>query len=215
MNYEAYLLLAIVGGAFAILCGYAVRYSLQLRKHVEEAYAQLAKHTDMQVVAPEPRLGGLLRKHPALHGSYQGRDCAVHCVGYGLDNTRQTDTAIRLESRLPKKLDLTLSMRNTSGQLAQAVRGKPIQTGNDTLDEQYLIKSRKPEHFDTPKHQTLIRLLAECLEANALIELKDGVLVYTRPGLIDSAEAATHWLAKLNSLIDSLSRTQESSSTDS
>jgi len=194
---EDLILVAVVGGAFIAVCISALVVSFRLRSAIESAYAELARETGMEVITAEPRLWGLLKKYPALHGIFQGRDCAVHCVGYGLDNTRQTDTAIRMESDFPKDVQFTLTARNKTGKLAQSARGKEVPTGNDAFDQRYLLKSRDPERLRKTLKAEQIKLMSELLEPNGMLKLDEGVIVYTETGLLRSQEGTRHWLNKL------------------
>ena len=66
---------------------------------------------DLELTAPDGVLFGFVRPEPFLHGNYRQREVSISAPGKGLQNTRQTETVLKLSVadkglRLQMKLGL-------------------------------------------------------------------------------------------------------------
>lgn len=179
-----WIYLAAVGGAFAVVCAAAVYTQ---RRNYVQLVAQmraLAERFDLEMTVPEATMGGLYRRNPILFGKYRGRELSIAPKGYGLDNTRQTDIAIRVATRAPTSLRFTVAQQRALDKLGQVGRLKYTPTGDQEFDRAFSLRSNQPElvarFFDRDRRRTFQK---EWLRGTGFLELHDSKLEYLEFGL--------------------------------
>jgi len=184
VNPDYYLLIVVVGLLLAVIAA-ALVYNRRAAGRLEAQYRALARQLALTVETPQARLGGLYPGTPTASGTYRGREVAVYTVGHGMDNTRKTDTAIRVGTRGPENLQVTLSARGLSGKLGQFKRGKDAPTGDAEFDRKFLLRSNNPGAARALFGPGLRPRLASLWESGSgFITLREGVLRYTEFGLL-------------------------------
>ncbi len=179
-----WILLAVVGGAFIIVCIAAVMTHLRNFRKLEAQMAALGEKFELELTVPPATMLGLYRRNPTLYGRYRGRELAIFPKGYGLDNTRQTDMAIRVATRAPAKLRFTVVKQKALSKLGQVGRLKYTPTGDTEFDRLFSIRSNNPEGVATFFGREWQRTFEnEWTQGNGFLELKDGTLTYLEFGL--------------------------------
>lgn len=205
---DAYLLLAGVFSVFVLTCLAALWVSLRMRKQIDSQYRWMAQQLGLSIEIPKTSLGGLFRKNPALYGQVSSRECAIYSLGHGLDNTRQTDTAIRLQTTASRALQFALSAQTLEGKLAQAARGEVCPSGDATFDRSAVLKSRDPKALKPQLNPAVLECMSVLMQTpKAYLTLQEGVFMFTHEGLIHtrkSAENLLHCLETLTALADRL-----------
>jgi len=196
------LMLSVLVALLLIVAAVAINYNLRVVKSIESQYRKLGEELGLEYEQPPPMVGGLMPKMPMVSGDYVGRQIAIFCKGYGLDSTRQTDTAIRMAVNSPKGLKMTLSPRNMLGKVGQVARGKETKTGDAAFDAAYLLRSNQPEIaqaiFD---EQTREQLQSATRRKSAFLSVDEGALMYVEFGLLrddESRNALKETLSAMN-----------------
>lgn len=173
------MLTLLVGGAIA-----AITFNLRQHGKLVAQFRRMGEKYELELTVPEATMGGLYRRSPTLYGRYRGHELSIFPKGYGLDNTRQTDTAVRVSTRVDQKLHLTLAKRNISGKLGQIGRLKEVKTGDAAFDEAFSLRSNDPEQaveiFDEKRRAALQR---EWPHSDSFFTLQDGIITHLRFGL--------------------------------
>ena len=179
-----WILLAAVGGAFIIVCIAAVVTHLRNFRKLETQMRILGEKFGLELTVPEATMLGMYRRNPTLYGRYRGREMSIYPKGYGLDNTRQTDMAIRVATRAATSARFTLAKQKALAKLGQVGRLKYSPTGDADFDRLFSIRSNNPEAiaelFGRERRRTFEK---EWAEGNGFLELKDGTLTYLEFGL--------------------------------
>jgi len=179
-----WILLAVVGGLFLAMCVAAVVTQLRNFRKLEAQMAVLAQRFDIELTVPEASMLGLYRRNPTLYGRYRGRELAIYPKGYGLDNTRQTDIAIRITTRAPKSLKFTLAGQKGLDKLGQVARLKYTPTEDPEFDKAFSLRSNQPEtvaaFFDRDRRKVIEK---EWGDVPGFLEVSEGCLLYLEFGL--------------------------------
>ncbi|GHB92337.1 hypothetical protein [Cerasicoccus arenae] len=170
-----------------LLLGVAiVAISFNLRQHSKlvEQFRRLGEKFDLELTIPKATLGGLYRRNPTLYGRYLGHEMSIYPKGYGLDNTRQTDTAVRITTMADSKLHLTIARRNLTGKMGQIGRLKECKTGDTSFDEVFSLRSNDPaQAVKVFNDQWRAKLSAEWPKLDSFLTLQDGIITHLRSGL--------------------------------
>lgn len=189
MESEHILALLVVGSLLVIVVAAAIAYSLRAARKVSLQYRLLAKKQGWEYEEAPAKLGGLMPKLPQVSGEYRGREVAVFSKGYGMDNTRQTDTAVRMATNAPDGLKWTLSPRNVLGKLGQMARGEEVQTGDAEFDRRYILRGNNAGAVKGIFQGEAREQVESVLQgASAFLTLREGVLMYVEFGLIMDEE---------------------------
>ncbi|MGE9294161.1 MAG: hypothetical protein ACQKBW_11150 [Puniceicoccales bacterium] len=179
-----WILLAVVGGTFIIVCIAAVVTHLRNFHKLEAQMRVLSEKLGLELTVPEASMFGIYRRNPTLYGRYRGREMSIAPKGYGLDNTRQTDIAIRVATRAPESLSFTLVRQKVLSKLGQIGRLKYTPTGDSEFDRLYSIRSNAPEStaefFNRERRRSVEK---EWGRGNGFLELHKGTLIYLEFGL--------------------------------
>jgi len=160
--------------------------SFNLRQHAKlvAQFRQLGEKYDLELTIPEATMGGLYRRSPTLYGRYRGHELSIYPKGYGMDNTRQTETAVRISTRADQSLHLTLAKRNFSGKLGQIGRLNEVKTGEPAFDELYSLRSNDAEQAkDIFNESHRAQLNKEWPKSDSFLTLQDGIITHLRFGL--------------------------------
>ena len=63
---------------------------------IRRQYDGLAERYGLELTAPDAAMGGFVRPEPFVHGRYRGREISISAPGKGLQNTRQTETVLKV-----------------------------------------------------------------------------------------------------------------------
>ena len=150
-------------------------------------YYKLAEHLTLEVTEAPPQLAGFIRPEPFVHGEYRGRELSISVPSKGIQNTRQTETVIKLAL---KNLDYFTLQMTTSGMLGNlrqrgSKQKKRWLSGDTNFDQLVDVRTsdgvRLAMHLDKTGQQAIASLLQG---TRATIYLGQGTLAYTELGLI-------------------------------
>ena len=179
-----WILLAVVVGAFVIVCVAAVITHLRNFRKLEAQMRVLGEKFGLELTVPEATVLGLYRRNPTLYGRYRGREISIAPKGYGLDNTRQTDMAIKVATRAPSGLRFTMAKQKALAKLGQVGRLKYTPTGDTEFDRLFSIRSSDPEALTAFFGRERQRVFEKDWAAgNGFLELKGSALTYLEFGL--------------------------------
>lgn len=175
----------ILVGILAVVVVLATRATLKARAQVVEQYSKLADALGLELTVPETRMGGLIGQYPSIYGHRDGREMSVSCYGYGLSNTRQTDTAVVVSVKHEETLKFVLSKRNLAGRLGQLGRNQDIALDDDTFSELFLLRGSDTEALkglmDKPVRELI---LSQWPADSGFLTLGGGKLTYVEFGLM-------------------------------
>lgn len=188
-----WILLAVVGTVFIIAIIVAIIVQHRSVSRLEAQMRILSERFDLELTVPPATMGGLYRRNPTLYGRYRGREMSIFPKGYGLDNTRQTDIAIRIATRAPAELKFTLARQKALDKLGQVGRLKYTPTGDSDFDRDFSLRSNNPgviaSFFGKERRRVFEQ---EWNRGNGFLELKDGKLTYLEFGLPYDDEKRLH-----------------------
>ncbi|WOO43341.1 hypothetical protein [Rubellicoccus peritrichatus] len=181
---DAWILLGIM---LVLLLGTgvgAIIFNLKLSQKVIEQFKKLGNHYGLEITIPKRTMGGLYQRNPTLYGDYEGREMSIYPRGYGMDNTRQTDIAIRLMTKAPKDFAFTFAKRNALAKLGQTARLKPCETGDADFDNAFSLRSNNPGAAKALFGEELRkRIVCEWSAESGFLSLRDRTLAYEELGL--------------------------------
>ena len=172
----------------------AWKFNAKSQNHIREQYKKMAESLSLELELPPSGMYGLKRENPTVHGKYNRRAVSLFSKSYGLDNLRQTDTCIRLQTRASKRMHFVISKRNLSGKLGQFGRHKEQKAGDEEFDSQFILRTRNNAKTIMPFFDSAIcKQIREQLSSNTgFFTLEDSVLSYIEFGLIDTEEKRLH-----------------------
>lgn len=182
------MLLLLVGTGIA-----AIIFNLRLSQKVIDQFKELGGRYNLEITIPKRSMGGLYQRNPTLYGKYKGREMSIYPRGYGMDNTRQTDIAVRLITKAPKDFSITFAKRNALAKLGQIARLKACETGDEEFDKVFSLRSNNPGaakalFADDLKKQLFASWSAE----SGFLVLRDRTLTYEELGLPRTDEDRKH-----------------------
>ena len=149
-------------------------------------YERLAAGFGLELTVPPPQMGGLVRPEPSLHGHYRGREVSVSAPGKGLQNTRQSETVLKVELR-DQSLSAQLAATGMLSGLRQRDSGGKLRwrSGDEAFDEAVDIRSDTGERLGTLLDESRRSWLRERLRGSRRsIYIGSGVMAYAELGLI-------------------------------
>ena len=150
-------------------------------------YYKLAERLTLEVTEAQPQLAGFIRPEPFVYGEYRGRELSISVPSKGIQNTRHTETVIKLA--LKNLDDFTVQM-TTSGMLGNlrqrgSKQKKRWLSGDAKFDQLVDVRTsdgvRLAMHLDKNGQRAIGSLLQG---TRATIYLGQGTLAYTELGLI-------------------------------
>lgn len=145
--------------ALVIVAIAAIYYNLGLHKKLVAQFKKLGENLDLELTEYPPSFAGLMQRPPSLYGHFRNRELSIYAHGYGLDNTRQTDTAIRMQTKAPQDFQISFARRGTMSKIGQVGRLKQCKTGDSAFDETFSLRSNNPQsakHFFGEELRALI-----------------------------------------------------------
>lgn len=180
-----YIAVGIILFLFLAIVIASIAYNLSLHRKLVAQYETLGQDHDLEITLPPASFAGFMKRPPMLHGHYQSRELSIFSYGYGMDNTRQTDTAIRMHVGTPGALKLSLTRSDSSGKFGQVGRLKPLKAGHSVFDNVFSVRSNNPGAVKALfKNNFCELILNKWPEGSGLLSIKDSTLMYIEPGLI-------------------------------
>lgn len=181
---ELWIPLATMLGLLLAVSVAAVAFNLNHHRRLVGQFERLAEHFGLELTIPPATLRGLYRRNPTLYGRCRGRELSIYPKGYGLDNTRQTDIAVRVATDAPKSLSLNLSRRNFTGKIGQIGRLKETPVGDEAFDGEFSLRAKDPQAarawLNSVRRE---RVAALWPQGEAFLQLDDSLLTCTKFGL--------------------------------
>lgn len=173
----------------ALILGVAVIYWVILKNSAGKIaiqYASLAQTLGLELNQPAPAMGGFIRPEPSVYGIYKDRELSISVPGKGLQNTRQIETVMKLET--------------SDKQFAAQLTGTGLLGGFRQRDSRGMDRWKSGDaSFDaavdarTNDTDTLSRLISKdsgesligiLKQGKGTIYIGGGVIAYTELGLI-------------------------------
>ena len=149
-------------------------------------YAKLAERMELELTVPDPVMGGFIRPEPFVHGSYRGRELAISAPGKGLQNSRQSETMVKLQVA---ESPLTMQMTSTGllGKMQQRDSGQKNRwlSGDTAFDAAVDVRTNDGVRLAMILGDAQQRALLSLMQnSKATIYLGKGVLSMVEIGLI-------------------------------
>lgn len=210
---EGYLLLGIMLFLLLAVGIGAIIYNLRLSQKIITQFEYLGQVFGLDTQIPKASLGGLYQRNPTLYGFYKERELSVYPRGYGMDNTRQTDIAIRLQTHGPEGLAFSFGKRNALTRLGQIGRLEPVSLDVPEVGEAFSLRSNNPGAARALFTAECCRKLAQVWKADSgLLVFRDKILTYEESGLprsradAEQIEAMTRFCLEIADTIDAYHR---------
>jgi len=149
-------------------------------------YERLSEDFGLELTVPPPQMGGLIRPEPSLHGRYRGREVSVSAPGKGLQNTRQSETVLKVELR-DEGLSAQLAGAGMLSGLRQRDSGGKLRwrSGDEAFDAAVDIRSDTGGRLGALLDERRRKWLRERLRGSRRsIYIGSGVMAYAELGLI-------------------------------
>lgn len=190
---EGYLLLGIMLVLLIATGIAAILYNMRLSKQVIRQFETLGERFGLEITVPQASLGGLYQRNPTLYGKHADREMSIYPRGYGMDNTRQTDVALRIETRAPKEFALTFAKRNAIAKLGQMRRLEVCETGDAAFDKAFSLRSNNPGAASALFGAEMRERICGVWKADSgFLSLHDRILAYEEMGLPRSEAQSNH-----------------------
>ncbi len=153
---------------------------------IADQYQKLSERFELELTVPEPSMGGFLRPEPFVHGTYRGRELSISAPGQGLQNTRQSETMIKLQLA---ESELSMQMTSTGllGKMQQRDSGQKNRwvSGDNAFDAAVDVRTndgvRLAMILGEAEQRALLGLMKN---SKATLYLGKGVLSMVELGLI-------------------------------
>lgn len=177
---------------------------------ISRQYERLAEQFDLELTQFPPKLGGLIRPEPFVHGHYQDREMSISAPGSGLQKSRQIETQLKVELR-DKRLNCQMTAAGVFGKMRQrdSKSKNRWSSGDADFDALVDIRTNNPQILSrilSKEHRAqLVQLLKA---AKGMIYIQDGIMIYSQLGLIandadcDRFIAATDLFYELADLVE-------------
>ncbi len=141
---------------------------------------------ELELTVPDPVMGGFIRPEPFVHGSYRGRELAISAPGKGLQNSRQSETMVKLQVA---ESPLTMQMTSTGllGKMQQRDSGQKNRwlSGDTAFDAAVDVRTNDGVRLAMILGDAQQRALLSLMQnSKATIYLGKGVLSMVEIGLI-------------------------------
>jgi len=159
----------------------------QAAAKITAQYHKLAERFTLEMTEAQAQLAGFIRPEPFVHGDYRGRELSISVPGKGLQNTRQTETVLKVAVRTRGDFSLQMTASGMLGRLRQRDSGQKKRwlSGDPEFDRAIDVRTsdgvRLAMHLDRSSQQALAALLQG---SRATIYLGQGTLAYAELGLI-------------------------------
>ena len=150
-------------------------------------YYKLAEHFSLDVTEGQSQLAGFIRSEPFVHGDYRGRELSISAPSKGIQNTRQTETVIKIALKNVDGFTVQMTTSGMLGSLRQrgSKQKKRWLSGNVKFDQAVDVRTsdgvRLAMHLDETGQRAITSLLDG---TRATVYLGQGTLAYTELGLI-------------------------------
>jgi hypothetical protein len=177
--------------AFVVLLAVGVTYFfwLLLRSasaKIRAQYVQLAERFGLELTEPEVKMAGFVRPEPFVHGHYKDREISISAPGKGLQNTRQSETAIKV-STVAKDLQVQMAIKGMMIGLKQ--RDSQAKTrwnsGDAAFDAAVDVRTNQAERLtailDLAMRTRILKLLKT---SKGTLYVGKGMLSFFKLGLV-------------------------------
>ena len=175
-----------------------------------DQYELLAERLGLDLTAPDSLLFGFVRPEPFLHGRYRNREISISAPGKGLQNTRQTETVLKL-SVDDGGLRLQITGSGLLSGMSQRDSGEKKRwlSGDPDFDSAMDLRTNDGVRLAMVLAPEVQKALQKLLSGSgASLYLGNGVFAFTCPGLIaneasrERFEAAAEMLCNFGELLE-------------
>lgn len=171
-------------------------------EQIHHQYKQMGARFALELTAPDPGFFGFVRPEPFLHGKYQGRELSISAPGKGLQNTRQTETVLKIAL---KNTDLELEIAGAGLISRMGQRGnrnrKRWYSGDPAFDAALDVRTNDGVRLAGRWAPQMQQMLQELLvKSSARLYLGNGVMALTRPGLLANDEGREYFESAVEGL---------------
>ena len=141
----------------------------------------------MEVTEAQPQLAGFIRPEPFVYGEYRGRELSISVPSKGIQNTRQTETVIKLALKNLDDFTVQMTASGMLGNLRQrgSKQKKRWLSGDAKFDQLVDVRTSDGVRLAMYLDKNGQRAIGSLLQGTrATIYLGQGTLAYTELGLI-------------------------------
>ncbi|MGB0415300.1 MAG: hypothetical protein ACPGKS_00475 [Coraliomargarita sp.] len=177
----AFVVVLVIG--IAVLFWFILKTSSQ---RIAAQYQQLSERFGLELTIPEPKMGGFVRAEPFVHGDYRGREMSISAPGKGLQNTRQSETVLKLSLK-DDALQVQITEAGLLGGMRQRDSGQKDRwmSGDRDFDAALDVRTndgvRLAMFLDVEVQRALLGLLKG---SKATIYIRKGVMAVSVLGMV-------------------------------
>lgn len=177
----AFVVVLVIG--IAVLFWFILKTSSQ---RIAAQYQQLSERFGLELTIPEPKMGGFVRAEPFVHGDYRGREMSISAPGKGLQNTRQSETVLKLSLK-DDALQVQITEAGLLGGMRQRDSGQKDRwmSGDREFDAALDVRTndgvRLAMFLDVEVQRALLGLLKG---SKATIYIRKGVMAVSVLGMV-------------------------------
>lgn len=149
-------------------------------------YRILAEKFDLELTVPDAKMGGFVRPEPFVHGHYKGRELSVSAPGKGLQNTRQSETVLKLELR-DQQLQLQLTEAGFLSKMQQRDSGQKNRwmSGDAAFDAAFDVRTNDGVRLAMLLGEEGLREFQRVFQGSkAMLYVRNGVIAVSVLGLM-------------------------------
>lgn len=194
---EILLILALLGA----VVGLGFYLSKRSWRSIRANYQELSALYGLEMTLPEAKGFGLFQASPHLFGEWNGRKMSVQTVMAGLKDSRQSETAVHLETRLREDCVLVIRSKKGLNRLDRIEFKKLIRIKGPSpeFDKRISIDSNRPEWVSEKVTAPMCKRILEQLgETAGTLLLVKGRLTYRETGLLSGNSAR----ARIEKMVD-------------
>ncbi len=177
------VILIILSVSIAVVFWVLARTSSE---RILKQYRALSKRFTLELSEPPAQLLGFVRPEPFVHGEYRRREMSISAPAKGLQNTRQTETSIKI-----RVVDRGLIFQMTAAGLLANFKQRDGEglvhwsSGDGLFDSAVNIKASDGDRLGRLLNEDWRSKLRDLLkQSKATVYLSKGVLTYDEIGLI-------------------------------
>lgn len=199
-----------------ILVAGVVTFFWQLLKSssnkIHTQYRQLSQRFELELTEFDPKLMGFIRPEPFVFGTYRGREMSISAPGKGLQNTRQSESLLKMELG-NKAFQAQMTGAGVLGGMRQRDSGVKSrwQSGDADFDAMLDVRTNQDEQLRRVLSSELRIGLSGLLKGSkSTLYVNKGVIALSELGLIADVatrkrfEQATELLCDLAEAIEAL-----------
>ncbi|WP_169305338.1 hypothetical protein [Coraliomargarita akajimensis] len=160
---------------------------------IANQYRIIAEKYQLELTIPESKMGGFMRPEPFVHGHHKGRELSISAPGKGLQNTRQSETVLKIEIR-DQQMRLQLTEKGLFSKMQQRDSGlkTPWVSGDPAFDASFDVRTNDGVRLAMLLGEDGLREFQRVFKGSkAMLYIRNGVIAVSVLGLMADDKSRT------------------------